>query len=95
MKVYCAGPLFSDAERAFLESCVERFRAAGLDCFVPHEAAAGIDRVSVDRIFGLDYDGLAQADALFAWLDGPAVDDGTACEIGLFCGLMERGEAPR
>ncbi len=95
MKLYCAGPLFSEAERTFLEACVRRFRTAGLDCFLPHEAAAPLERVSVDRIFGLDYEGLVQANALFAWLDGPVVDDGTACEIGMFRGLMERGEIER
>ena len=29
---------------------------------------------------------------LLAWLDGPVVDDGTACEIGMFAELVARGD---
>ena len=31
------------------------------------------------------------ANALVAWLDGPIVDDGTACEIGMFAELVRSG----
>ncbi len=90
MHVYLAGPLFSLAERAFLEACAARLRAAGFSCFVPHEQTARLDPLTPERVFEVDSGGLAAADALVAWLDGPLVDDGTACEIGLFRGLMER-----
>ncbi len=46
MKLYCAGSLFSEAERAFLDSCVRRFRAAGIDCFLPHEEILATETVS-------------------------------------------------
>lgn len=95
MNVYCAGPLFSEAERAFLESCAARLRAAGLECFLPHEEALGVAGVTAERVFSVDFDGLARAHALLAWLDGPVVDDGTACEIGAFCGLMQQEGFPR
>jgi len=86
MKVYCAGPLFNEAQRGFIDQVARRFRQAGLECFVPHEnELASLD---ADAIFHLDYEALAAANALFAWLDGPIVDDGTACEIGLFRGLL-------
>lgn len=40
----------------------------------------------------MDYEHwLKPAHALVAWLDGPQVDDGTACEIGVFHGLT-RGD---
>ena len=29
---------------------------------------------------------------LLAWLDGPVVDDGTACEIGMFAQLVASGD---
>ena len=38
----------------------------------------------------MDAGGIESADAVLAVLDGPAVDDGTACEIGLFHGLKQR-----
>jgi nucleoside 2-deoxyribosyltransferase len=90
MKVYCAGPLFNEAERGFLDQAVRRFRDAGLECFVPHEKE--LATLDADAIFRLDSAALAGVNALFAWLDGPMVDDGTACEIGMFRGLMEAGE---
>jgi nucleoside 2-deoxyribosyltransferase len=40
MKVYLAGPLFSEAERAFLDSLAMRLRGEGFDVFVPHEQFA-------------------------------------------------------
>ena len=33
--------------------------------------------------------GIERADAMLAILDGPSVDDGTACEIGMFHALMQ------
>ena len=90
MRIYLAGPLFSEAERAFLSALAARLRAAGFECFVPHEQESGLAQPSPASIFSLDYErGLKPAHALVAWLDGPQVDDGTACEIGLFHGLLQ------
>ena len=46
-------------------------------------------------VYRIDTEGLRSANALVAWLDGPMVDDGTACEIGMFAELVrsERGAA--
>ncbi len=92
MKIYVAGPLFTEAERAYIDRYVARFRAAGIECFVPHEQAAEIQEVSANAIFQCDYAGIAAANALVAWLDGPMVDDGTAVEIGIYYGLMQQRE---
>ena len=89
MKIYCAGPLFNVAERDFLASCARRLRGAGFECFVPHEEELRVDPTPED-VFDLDFEALSRSDALLAWLDGPQVDDGTACEIGLFHGLMRQ-----
>jgi nucleoside 2-deoxyribosyltransferase len=35
LRVYVAGPLFSAAERAWLDEVAARLRAEGFDCFVP------------------------------------------------------------
>lgn len=85
--MYLAGPLFTPYERGFLDECAARIRAAGIEVFVPHEHALADTETEPASIFAQDLDGLAAANAVVALLDGPAVDDGTACEIGLFHGL--------
>ena len=90
MRLYLAGPLFSEAERAWLDALAARLRAESFDCFVPHEHFPEQADVTVERVFQVDTDGLRSADALVAWLDGPGVDDGTACEIGMFAELARR-----
>ena len=90
MKVYFAGPLFTPYERSFIDECAAMLRADGFDVFVPHEKelAEGVD-VTAARIFSTDRSGIEGADAMLALLDGPTVDDGTACEIGMFHALMQ------
>ena len=44
------------------------------------------------EVFRVDVEGLRSANAVVAWLDGPVVDDGTACEIGLFAQLVSGGD---
>ncbi len=92
MKIYLAGPLFSPDQRGFLAGCARTFREAGLECFVPHEKEARLVTPTAQGVFDLDYrEGLETANALVAWLDGPTVDDGTACEIGIYYGLLQQG----
>ena len=91
MRLYVAGPLFSEAERAWLDSLAARLRAEGFDCFVPHEKFPELADVTVENVYAVDTDGLRSANALVAWLDGPMVDDGTACEIGMFAELARSG----
>lgn len=88
MRIYCAGPLFSAAEREFLAACARRLRGEGFECFVPHEEEGRFEPTP-ESVFALDYEALRRADALLAWLDGPQVDDGTACEIGIFHALLQ------
>jgi hypothetical protein len=94
MRLYVAGPLFSDAERAWLDALAARLRAEGFDCFVPHENLPALADVTLEQVYEVDSDGLRSADVLVAWLDGPMVDDGTACEIGMFAELA-RGDRGR
>jgi nucleoside 2-deoxyribosyltransferase len=91
MKVYLAGPLFSDAERAWLDGLAARIRDAGIDCFVPHEQFEELQELTPQEVFRVDGEGLRSANVLVAWLDGPIVDDGTACEIGMFAQLIASG----
>ena len=89
MKIYFAGPLFTPYERGFIDECAAQLRAAGFDVFVPHEHELALDgTVTAERIFAKDWAALSEANAVLAILDGPMIDDGTACEIGIFYGLM-------
>ena len=90
MRVYFAGPLFTPYERSFIDGCVARLRAAGIEVFVPHEEILAGAETTAETVFAVDYAGVANANAVVALLDGPVIDDGTACEIGLFYGLMQR-----
>jgi Nucleoside 2-deoxyribosyltransferase len=85
MKIYLAGPLFTEADRAFLEGVAQRLEADGIECFVPHRQH--FESFDPDTIFAADVAGVRDAHAVVAWLDGPVIDDGTAAEIGIFSEL--------
>lgn len=89
MRIYMAGPLFTPYERQYIAENAATLRAAGFECFVPHEQEQDIKTLTARRVFDKDCAGLKPAHAVVALLDGPIVDDGTACEIGLFYGLMQ------
>ena len=91
MRIYLAASIFTPYERAFLDDCAARLRAEGFDVFVPHEEKGLIGvNVTAEAVFAADAGGVESADAVLAVLDGASVDDGTACEIGLFQGLKQR-----
>ncbi len=48
----------------------------------------GLPPMTPEHIFRVDLGGLRAANAVLAVLDGTQVDDGTACELGIFYGLM-------
>jgi nucleoside 2-deoxyribosyltransferase len=89
VRVYLAGPLFTPYERSFIDECAGRLRADDIEVFVPHENVLATGNTAAATIFAKDWKGLADADAVVAVLDGPMVDDGTACEIGIFYALMQ------
>jgi hypothetical protein len=96
VKIYFAGPLFTPYERGFIDECAGQLRAAGFDVFVPHEHELALDgTVTAERIFAKDWEALSEANAVLAILDGPMIDDGTACEIGIFYGLMRSDDSKR
>jgi hypothetical protein len=95
VKIYFAGPLFTPYERAFIDDCAARLRDEGFDVFVPHEHELAQADTTPAWIFEKDWQGLAPADAVLALLDGPMIDDGTACEIGIFYGLQRSDPAKK
>jgi nucleoside 2-deoxyribosyltransferase len=90
MRIYLAGSMFTPYERSFLADCAGRLRAEGFEVFVPHEHGLVGRDATPEAVFDVDAGGVESADAVLAVLDGPSVDDGTACEIGLFHGLKQR-----
>jgi len=93
VRIYLAGALFSEAERAWLDVLASRLRFEGFDPFVPHEKfddPEKLTELTPAEVYRVDTDGLRAADVLLAWLDGPSIDDGTACEIGMFAELVHR-----
>jgi hypothetical protein len=88
MTIYLAGPLFSVAERAFLDRIATRLRGEGYEVFVPHEQIPEQRAISAEDVYRADLAGLRSANAVLAWIDGPVIDDGTAVEIGIFTQLV-------
>jgi nucleoside 2-deoxyribosyltransferase len=89
MKVFIAGPLFSQAEREFNLKVDEGLRKHGFETFLPQRDAGKLDELLAKEgerayrtIFERDLRGLEGADAVVAILDGPDVDSGTAFEVG-------------
>lgn len=86
MKIYWANALFSDADRKFNETTVERVRASGYSVFLPQEAFSDDADPTNEEIFRIDTDELQSCDAVVACLDQFPIDSGVACEIGVAYG---------
>ncbi len=84
MQVYIAGPLFTDAERTYLEKIDSLCKKAGLKTYLPHRDAGLFtgDAKELKHIFELDRKGVDNSKIMVAVLDGIKVDDGTAWEMG-------------
>jgi len=84
--VYFAGPLFTQAERAWNVQVAEGLRRAGLRVVLPQERGAAIVRAGeplpVDRLYELALEGVEEAEVVVAILDGPDPDSGTCFECG-------------
>ncbi len=101
MKIYLAGPLFSEAEQEWLRRLRDRIEECGralgriVEVIWPYEL---IDQEEIEKlgemakqeVFERCKSNLDRSDVLVALLDGPQVDDGTAWEIGYFFSIRER-----
>jgi nucleoside 2-deoxyribosyltransferase len=87
--VYLAGPLFSRAEVEWAGSLKREMEAAlgeRIEVIWPFEVASG----SKGEIFRANLAALSRSPLMVAVLDGPAVDDGTAWEVGCHFALFGR-----
>lgn len=87
--VYLAGPLFSRAEMEGARSLKREMEAAfgdRIEVVWPFEVASG----SKGEIFRANLAALSRSPLMVAILDGAAVDDGTAWEVGCHFALFGR-----
>jgi len=91
VRLYFAGPLFSEAERRFNLRLAERLERAGITVFLPQRDGAENDR-DPDRVmseerrqatFDLDRNQVLGSDVFLYVLDGRVPDEGAAFELGL------------
>ncbi len=83
MHLYLAGPLFTQAERAWNVALAGLIARGGHSVFLPQDEVKAIATLDADAIFGVDVDGVRSADAVLAILDGADADSGTSFECGL------------
>ena len=95
MRIYFAGPLFCDAERAFNLRLAEKLEAEGYQVFLPQRDGVESKKPPYHEmthdelqqtIFMLDRDKLIQADIFLFVLDGRVPDEGACVELGIAYG---------
>jgi len=89
-KIYLAAPLFSEAERTFNEQLKKKL-SVDFDVYLPQEdgmlivdlVKKGIPfSLASKKIFNTDLNAIKKSDILLIVLDGRAVDEGAAVELG-------------
>lgn len=92
MKIYFAAPLFSEADFNYNEFVVQQIEKIlpSVDIYLPQRNDSINDKNShatpIDIVKG-DDEQLLNSDILIALLDGSNIDEGVACEIGVFSTL--------
>jgi nucleoside 2-deoxyribosyltransferase len=89
--IYLAAPLFSDAEQRFNLHLTERLEQ-WVDVYLPQRDGGLMNemirlgvppKVAACRVFKRDVTAIREADYLVAVLDGRAIDEGVAFELGV------------
>ena len=94
LRAYLAGPLFSEAERTF-NVRIAKILEQRLEVYLPQRdgglmsqmVASGVPAdIAACRVFRRDMDAIRRSDYVIAILDGRAIDEGVAFELGVgFC----------
>ncbi|MDO6675876.1 nucleoside 2-deoxyribosyltransferase [Tenacibaculum sp. 1B UA] len=91
-KVYFAGPLFNEAERAFNQNLTSKIENIGFTVFLPQRDGAELDKPPFDgmtqternkAIFNLDIKQILNCDIFLFVLDGRVPDEGACFELGI------------
>lgn len=92
MKIYLAGPLFSEAERRFNSSLTAKLEDQGYIVFLPQRDGAESDKTPYDKmsrnerrkaLFEIDRDQIFSSDIFLFILDGRVPDEGACVELGM------------
>lgn len=92
MRIYLAGPLFSEAEKAFNRSLVDDLESIGCSVFLPQRDAIEFSKPDFERlpllqqskaIFESDKNQIYGCDVFLFCLDGRVPDEGACVELGL------------
>jgi len=95
MRVYFAGSLFCEAERAFNLRLAEKLEAKGYQVFLPQRDGVESGKFPYNEmandelqqtIFELDRNMVLQADIFLFVLDGRVPDEGASVELGIAYG---------
>jgi nucleoside 2-deoxyribosyltransferase len=78
MKIFLAGPFFTQGEEEFMEKLKAMLEDLGHEVISPLDI--GFQKGGSEELFQKDLGEISRCDALFAILDG--LDPGTMCEIG-------------
>lgn len=91
-RIYFAGPLFCEAEKAYNASVKNALSEAGYDVFLPQESGLNVEKEHMDdpekkkemglKIFEKDLEEVEKADILIINLDGRVPDEGACVELG-------------
>jgi nucleoside 2-deoxyribosyltransferase len=102
MKIYLAGPLFSEAERDWMRKLKGQIESLASELGQPVQVVWPYELITQEEISALGESAkreifsrckahLGDADLVIAALDGSQVDDGTAWEIGYYY-AVKRGK---
>ena len=90
MRIYFAGPLFSEAERDFNVKVAKALREEGFDVFLPQENSQ-VDEIPdtdekrrrlLNGFFTKDIEAIDSSDILLIVMDGRVPDEGACFELG-------------
>lgn len=92
MKIYFAGPLFSQAERQFSGELAEKLGEMGFEVFLPQRDGVSTNKAPYDKmpreeryraLFDLDRQKIHECDVFLFILDGRVPDEGACVELGM------------
>lgn len=92
MLIYFAGPLFSQAERAFNTYLTTKLEHLGFQVFLPQRDGIELtealfnelsDQERSKKIFNIDRNQILKANIFLMILDGRGQDEGTCVELGI------------
>ena len=94
MRIYLAGPIFTERDRMYLDYIYKNIKTIfpNADIYVPHRNKEINDKTkcatSYDIYWG-DYNRLKETDLLIALVSGDMPPIGTTCEIGIFTQMID------